>query len=414
MTSGTFHTIPLSSIIVNRTERQRRKLEKVEELAESIRAVGLINPPVVTPDYVLVAGERRLEAMRLLHFVECPVQLTTDLDPVQLHLIELEENTKRLDLSWQDQNDAIAAYHALKKKLDPSWTQEKTGEALGLSPSAVNVHLTVNEQKKTSGDVAKAEKFSTAASLARRKIERAKAGVLRELSLEDEAESGPIRFARILNTSFLDWSQAPADRLYNFIHCDFPYGVNTGDKSGQSAAKALGAYDDSPDTYFTLIEALLENLNNFCAAEAHLMFWYSMKFHSQTVTLLTSGGWSVDPFPLIWVKSDNMGMLPDQNRGPRRIYETALFASRGDRKIVRPVSNACFLPTTKDFHTSEKPAAVLSHFFRMFVDESSLVLDPTCGSGMAVRVAEEMGAGYALGIEMNEEFAEMARMNCKL
>jgi ParB/RepB/Spo0J family partition protein len=414
MTSGAFRTIPLSAITVNRGERQRRKLEKIEELAESIRTIGLINPPVVTPDFILVAGERRLEAMRSLGYLECPVQLTTDLDPVQLHLIELEENTKRLDLSWQDQNDAIAAYHALKKKLDPTWTQEKTGEALGLSPSSINTHLTVNEQKKFSPDVAKAEKFSTAASMARRKVERAKTTVLRDLGIETEEGDADPRFAEILNTSFLDWAQRDRGRLFNFIHCDFPYGVNTGDKSGQSAAKLLGSYDDSPDTYFTLIETILENLDNFCAKEAHLMFWYSMKFHSQTVAMLTSGGWSVDPFPLIWVKSDNMGILPDQNRGPRRIYETALFASRGDRKIVRPVSNACFLPTTKEFHTSEKPAAVLSHFFRMFVDESSSVLDPTCGSGMAVRVAEEMGASYALGIEMNEEFAESARINCKL
>jgi DNA modification methylase len=139
-----------------------------------------------------------------------------------------------------------------------------------------------------------------------------------------------------------------------------------------------------------------------------------MKWHKETVAILSEMGWEVDPFPLIWLKSDNAGMLPDMNRGPRRIYETALFASRGDRKIVRPVSNAVALPTTKDFHTSEKPLLVLQHFFRMFVDESTRLLDPTCGSGMAIRAAEEAGSSFALGLEMNEEFAERARVNCKL
>ena len=58
MTSGNFSSAPISSIIVNRDERQRRKLEGIEELAESINRIGLINPIVVTPDLVLVAGER--------------------------------------------------------------------------------------------------------------------------------------------------------------------------------------------------------------------------------------------------------------------------------------------------------------------------------------------------------------------
>jgi hypothetical protein len=121
----------------------------------------------------------------------------------------------------------------------------------------------------------------------------------------------------------------------------------------------------------------------------------------------------IDPFPLVWMKSDNIGLLPDPQRGPRRIYETCLFGARGDRKIVSSVSNAYAAPTDRTQHMSTKPEPVLRHFFRMFVDENSIVLDPTCGSGSALRAAESLGAAHTLGVEINRDFilrANLVRM----
>lgn len=57
---------------------------------------------------------------------------------------------------------------------------------------------------------------------------------------------------------------------------------------------------------------------------------------------------------------------------------------------------------------SEKPQAVLRHFFRMLVDNHSSVLDPTAGSGSAIRAAVATGANRYLGIELNKEFADYA------
>jgi predicted methyltransferase len=44
----------------------------------------------------------------------------------------------------------------------------------------------------------------------------------------------------------------------------------------------------------------------------------------------------------------------------------------------------------------------------MFVDEYSLVLDPTCGSGNAIKVADKKGASSVLGIEKDKEFYDLA------
>ena len=124
-----------------------------------------------------------------------------------------------------------------------------------------------------------------------------------------------------------------------------------------------------------------------------------------------AAGLKVLHHPLVSIKSDKSGILSTPRRQPRRIYETALLGSRGDRHLVRPVANAFASPSIKTIHMSEKPKPVLHHFFRLFVDEFSTVLDPTCGSANALMVAEEMGAKEVLGLEMDKGFYELAKEN---
>ena len=56
--------------------------------------------------------------------------------------------------------------------------------------------------------------------------------------------------------------------------------------------------------------------------------------------------------------------------------------------ITSVVNNAYVGPTDKsEDHASVKPVDMLSYFFKMFIDENSKVLDPTCGSGTALSSA---------------------------
>jgi DNA modification methylase len=100
--------------------------------------------------------------------------------------------------------------------------------------------------------------------------------------------------------------------------------------------------------------------------------------------------------------------------GPRRIYETCLFGRRGDRVTAASVENAYVGGIDRSAgHPSVKSEDMLRHFFRMFVDENSKVLDPTCGSGTALRAAKSLRATYVLGIEKDEDFAERATRSYK-
>ena len=409
MISGEFSSLPLTDIQVVRHERIRRETttDSVSSLADSISRLGLLHPLVVTRDRVLVSGETRLEAVRSLGWTHVPIQYVDSLSPQELLAIELEENVKRKDLSWQEQCDAVRRFHELKTQTESKWSVEATATDIGLSPNTIRNYLAVAKEL-TSGNtkVAEAKEYSVALGVTKRTQERRAAD---ELSALGEVTHAAKPESPILTCSFLEWVQTYSGPPFNLIHCDFPYGISA-NTFNQGASDAYGGYEDSPDIYWALVQTLCLNRDLLLGESGHVVFWFSMRYYQETLDKLREYFW-VDPYPLIWFKSDNTGTLPDPTRGPRRVYEVAFLLSHGDRKIISAVANTFAAPVSRTAgHMSEKSEDMLSHFFRMFVDSSTRMLDPTCGSGSALRAARKMGAASVLGLEINPDFAESARI----
>jgi ParB family transcriptional regulator, chromosome partitioning protein len=415
MTSGTFHLASLHDISVRRDDRQRRELTDIDTLADSIRRLGLIHPIVVTRGLELVAGERRFAACSRLGWTHISVQFVDELDPGQLQAIELEENVKRQDIPWQDQVQAVQAYHALRSAQEPGWTHHKTGEALGLDPSHITLVVNIAKEIERGNQlVIDAPQLSVAKGLVRRALERRDQEVLDKLHESFHAQTpkeAPVE--SILTADFLKWIEGVIAPRFNFVHCDFPYGIEA-DNFNQGAAASHGGYIDTRDHWQRLMGALAVLTAKYTAPSCHLMFWFAMRKGSErlyepTAKALGAMGWNINPIPLVWMKSDGTGIIPDPERGPRQVYETAFLGSKGDRKIVRAKSNAYHCPTDSKFHMSTKPEPMLRHFFEMLVDENTVILDPTCGSGSALRAAESLGAKFVLGLESDPGFSEAAR-----
>jgi ParB family transcriptional regulator, chromosome partitioning protein len=64
---------PIASIRISK--RIREEFGDVESLAASMATIGLLHPIVVTPEGVLVCGERRLRAAKLLGWETIPVTI---------------------------------------------------------------------------------------------------------------------------------------------------------------------------------------------------------------------------------------------------------------------------------------------------------------------------------------------------
>lgn len=119
-------------------ENQPRKIfddDKLQELAESIRENGIIQPIIVHKrglnDYVLVAGERRWRAARLAGLREVPAIVRT-LDKEKQLKQALIENIQRENLNPLEE---ATAYQQLLDEY--GLTQEEVAKVLGKSRSAV-------------------------------------------------------------------------------------------------------------------------------------------------------------------------------------------------------------------------------------------------------------------------------------
>lgn len=129
--------VPIDSIVPN--QRQPRTVfndQSLEELAASIREVGLIQPLVVRAvsegRYELIAGERRLRAAKLAGLKSIPVVVRAAGGETALSLA-LVENIQREGIS------AIECARAYKRLIDEfGLTQEKIAEKVGKSRVAVS------------------------------------------------------------------------------------------------------------------------------------------------------------------------------------------------------------------------------------------------------------------------------------
>jgi ParB-like partition proteins len=109
--------------------------DAIDELAQSIKAYGIIQPLSVrrmgADSYELVAGERRLRAAKKLGLDSVPVILI-DISDKESAAIALLENLQREDLNFIEEAEA---YQNLIQ--DHSYTQEQLAEVIGKKQSTI-------------------------------------------------------------------------------------------------------------------------------------------------------------------------------------------------------------------------------------------------------------------------------------
>lgn len=129
--------LPVDQIRPNPDQPRRNFVEgDLADLAESIKAKGILQPLIVRPlqgqaAYEIVAGERRWRAAQIAKIHEIPV-LIRDLSDTEVLEIAIIENIQRADLN------PIEEAQAFRQLMDRfGHTQEKLAEALSKSRSYI-------------------------------------------------------------------------------------------------------------------------------------------------------------------------------------------------------------------------------------------------------------------------------------
>ena len=151
-------------------KRHRRDMGDLGALAASIRDVGLLHPIVTDPKSKLIAGERRLEAAKLLGWQK--VFRSRSWRSTTSPAASLPINTARKDFTL---SEAVAIKHAL----EPIERAEAKRRMLGGKPSG-------KLPKGRAGD-----KAAKATGMARRTLEKAEAVVA-------AAEAEPEKYGKLL------------------------------------------------------------------------------------------------------------------------------------------------------------------------------------------------------------------------
>ena len=115
--------------------RQDINPEKLQELADSIKAQGIIQPIVVRKisfeKYEIIAGERRWRAAQVVGLIQVPVVIK-DIDDRSAMAMALIENIQREDLN------SLEEAEALKRLIDEfEMTHQHIAEAIGKSRTTV-------------------------------------------------------------------------------------------------------------------------------------------------------------------------------------------------------------------------------------------------------------------------------------
>jgi ParB family chromosome partitioning protein len=134
---GELRTLAVASIAAGRYQPRRHFDETLLlELAESIKAQGVIEPVIVRPAgsgrYELIAGERRWRASQLAGIEEIPA-LVRDIEDRAAIAVALIENIQREDLSALEEAQALARLIAEFKL-----THQQAADAVGRSRASVS------------------------------------------------------------------------------------------------------------------------------------------------------------------------------------------------------------------------------------------------------------------------------------
>jgi len=139
-TGGRVMQVPLDQIDENPYQtRQRFENQALQELADSIRANGVVQPVVVraTPAgrFVLILGERRCRASKLAGKMTIPaiVRSVSDQQAAEMTVVE---NLQRQDLNCLEQANAFA-----RLSREFGLTQEQIGQRTGMARESVSNYM---------------------------------------------------------------------------------------------------------------------------------------------------------------------------------------------------------------------------------------------------------------------------------
>ena len=408
--------IPIDSILVE--DRGRIEFGAVGELAESIRTKGLLHPLIIDENNRLIAGERRLRALTLLKHTLVPVQRFNELDELTKVEIELEENTRRKNLSWQEESSLIAKSVGLRRLNDPSYTLDNDPLLDKMKESTLKENLFLSRMMERHPEIINEKDKKNAV----RKAKRLQEKELRTLIVKASGNSTPetnsdvgiptfsTNGVMLVNQDCLEGIRSlPSDSI-DLILTDFPFGVDLGNNT-EFNKHWEEIYSDSTQHLLTkLLPELCIEFHRVLKDGAHFYIFYPSMFHVEFFAEFTKL-LKVQRIPLIWNKrTGGNSFAPYTYYAPN--YEPILYGWKGStpRKLHAPgycVLNFDSIHGSSKTHPAEKPLELMNYLIQQSTIEGETVLETFSGSGVVAESCVRMDR-KCIAYELSPQWYELA------
>lgn len=460
-------TIPISDIYIA-PERQREDTPAVrqyidEELAPSFIDNGIIQPPILNfPDEPieadgrvysceLIAGWCRTQTALSLGMTQIPFNDRANLRPDQAAELELEENFRRKDMTWQEKAKGIAKIHQLKQARATAdgeqWGQKQTGKLIGASHGHVNDCLKVAKHLNAGdADIVGANNFSEALKILLGRKEDALIASLAESSAPVKAPTstpsmGPVRGESGISISDAataktnpvpetvgeqklvegleidlgqmlyhmdnrDWFAQAEPESVDMVYTDIPYGINMDNLD--FTADDLDRVKDAHDVEENIeqMKPFLENAYKVLKNQKYLIFWYDLAHHEKLQAWAKEVGFSVQIPPIVWCKEH-----PCRNRAGNIWWtgatEYAMVCRKGTGTLrSAQTRNWMLADGSAERKTQRNPFAKPFAISKQLIDPVTIpgdtVLDCYAGEGSLIRCAINMGR-KVIAVEQSDD-----------
>lgn len=396
----------ISDIIIK--ERQRKGILDVEDLASSIKRIGLIHPIVVDSEGVLLAGERRLTAVKQLGWVDVPVRRFNELNDLERKEIELEENIRRKNLDWQDEVNAKAELDRLKRELygdghpgQPSsgWRVKDTAISLGESVGNVSMDIQVAKALEKFPQLREAKSKTRAYHQYKQIVNNAIRTILADSYSEDKES------ANLIHGDCQEVLKGMESNSVDLIITDPPFGVDL-DKNAIGKAH-VNTYEDSFQSWISLMDCVVPELYRVLKEGKHMYIFFATMYYTEMRKVIEESGFNVDSIPCIWYRGFRRANPAAPQRRFRYVYETFFFCWKGEQQLLSVDCDAVFnipsLSGQQKVHLAEKPIQLGQELCMLSSIGSEVVLDPFAGSGSLIHPSYKLGR-MVIGIEKDANF----------
>ena len=370
---------PVEQLIPYARNARTHSDEQVMQIAASIAEFGFVNPVLVGPDNVIIAGHARVLAARKLGLSEVPVIVLGHLSDTQRRALVIADNRLAMSAGW-DEEMLQVELEALREDAFDLDLLGFTGDELeGLLGETDVTHEGLTDED------AVPEEQETVVTVP-----------------GDVWVLGDHRLFCGDATQMADIEKVLDGGLADMVFCDPPYGV---DYVGKTARKLKISNDALGGKFHEFLRESCANMLAVCKGAMYVCM-SSSELHTLHRAFTDAGGhWSTF---VIWAKHHfTLGRSDYQ-----RMYEPILYGWRdgaqhfwcGDRDqgdvwfIKRPMANL--------EHPTMKPVELVERALRNSSKTRDTILDPFGGSGTTLIACEKSGRQARL-IEVDPKYCDV-------